>query len=119
MRHLKKGRKLGRPADHRRAMLLNLCKSLIEHERVTTTEARAKELRSWIEPLITYAREDSVIRRRRAFAKLRDNGLVAKLFTDLGPRYAQRPGGYTRRMRLGPRHGDNAPMTIIEFVPEA
>ena len=117
MRHLNKGRKLGRAADHRRAMMLNLCKSLIEHERLTLTEAKAKELRSWVEPMVTMAKTDTVANRRRAFAKLRDNGLVAKLFTELAPRYATRPGGYTRRMRLGPRRSDSAQMAIIEFLP--
>ncbi len=117
MRHLNKGRKLGRAADHRRSLMLNLCKSIIEHERLTTTEAKAKELRSWIEPLVTMAKVDSIPNRQRAFAKLRDRTLVGKLFGELAPRYAKRPGGYTRRMRLGPRAGDSAPMTIIEFVP--
>ena len=116
MRHLKSGRKFGREASHRRAMLLNLCKSLIDHGRITTTEAKAKELRGWIEPMITAAREDTIHRRRLAFAKLRDNGLVAKLFTELAPRFAGRPGGYTRSMKLGPRKGDAAEMAIIEFV---
>ncbi len=117
MRHLNKGRKLGRDSAHRKAMMLNLCKSLIEHERITTTEAKAKELRSWVEPLVTLAKDDTLAHRRRAFDKLRDRGLVHKLFTDLGPRFKTRPGGYTRRMRLGPRSGDSAPMTIIEFLP--
>ncbi|MCO4760764.1 MAG: 50S ribosomal protein L17 [Myxococcales bacterium] len=116
MRHLKSGRKLGRDTAHRKSMMLNLCKSLIEHERITTTEAKAKELRSWVEPLITLAKEDSVHNRRLAFNKLRDRGLVHKLFTELAPRYQARPGGYTRRMKLGPRTGDRAPMNIIELV---
>lgn len=116
MRHQKRGRRLGREASHRKALISNLCKSLIEHERITTTEAKAKELRRHVEPLITLAKEDSVHRRRLAFARLRDNGLVAKLFTELGPRYATRPGGYTRRYKLGPRAGDAAKMAIIEFV---
>jgi large subunit ribosomal protein L17 len=116
MRHLNKGRKLGRETSHRRAMLLNLCKSLIEHERLTTTVPKAKELRSWIEPMITMAKADSIHHRRLVFAKLRDNGLVTKLFTELAPRYSTRPGGYTRSMKIGPRSGDAAPMAIIEFV---
>lgn len=116
MRHLKSGRKLGRDTAHRKSMMLNLCKSLIEHGRITTTEAKAKELRSWVEPLVTLAKEDSVHNRRLAFDKLRDRALVGKLFTEIGPRFAARPGGYTRRMKLGPRSGDRAPMTIIEFV---
>ena len=119
MRHMKRGRKLGRDTAHRRAMLLNLCKSLIEHERLTTTEAKAKELRSWVEPLVTLAKQDSIHNRQQAFNKLRDRGLVHKLFTELGPRYKARPGGYTRRMKVGPRSGDRAPMSIVEFVPAA
>ena len=97
-------------------MLLNLCKSLIEHERITTTDAKAKELRAWIEPLITLGKEDSVHRRRLAFAKLRDNVLVSKLFNELGKKYAGRPGGYTRTLKLGQRSGDAAHISIIEFV---
>ncbi|MFZ4578018.1 MAG: 50S ribosomal protein L17 [Myxococcota bacterium] len=117
MRHLKSGRHFGRESSHRRAMLLNLCKSLITHERLTTTVAKAKELRGWVEPLITLAKEDTIHHRRLAFAQLRDNGLVAKLFTELGPRFKTRPGGYTRSMKLGPRHGDAAPEAVIELVP--
>ena len=116
MRHLKSGRKFGREASHRRAMLLNMCKSLIQAERITTTVAKAKELRGWIEPMITLAKEDSLHRRRLAFAELRDNSLVAKLFNELAPKYKTRPGGYTRSLKIGPRHGDAAPMAIIEFV---
>jgi large subunit ribosomal protein L17 len=116
MRHMVRGNKLSRKTSHRKAMMLNLCKSLIEHERITTTEAKAKELRTWVEPLITMARVDSLANRSRAFAALRDGQLVSKLFTDLAPRFASRPGGYTRRLKLGPRHGDKAEMEIIEFV---
>ncbi len=116
MRHLKSGRHFGRETSHRRAMLLNLCKSLIEHERIETTVAKAKELRGWVEPMITAAKDDSIHHRRLAFAKLRDNGLVTKLFTDLAVRYKGRPGGYTRAFKLGPRVGDAAHMAIIEFV---
>ncbi len=116
MRHLNKGNKLSRETSHRKAMLLNLCKSLIEHGRITTTVAKAKELRGWIEPMVTMAKEDSVHRRRLAFAKLRDNGLVARLFGELGPKYESRPGGYTRTLKLGRRTGDAAEMALIEFV---
>ncbi len=116
MRHLNKGNKLSRETSHRKAMLLNLCKSLIEHGRITTTVAKAKELRGWIEPMVTMAKEDSIHRRRMAFAKLRDNGLVARLFGDLGPKYVSRPGGYTRTLKLGRRTGDAAEMALIEFV---
>ncbi|MBM4341956.1 MAG: 50S ribosomal protein L17 [Deltaproteobacteria bacterium] len=116
MRHLNKGNKLSRETSHRKAMLLNLCKSLIEHGRITTTVAKAKELRGWIEPMVTMAKEDSIHRRRLAFAKLRDNGLVARLFGELGPKYVARPGGYTRTLKLGRRTGDAAEMALIEFV---
>lgn len=116
MRHLNKGNKLSRETSHRKAMLLGMCKSLIEHGRITTTVAKAKELRGWIEPMVTAAKEDSVHRRRLAFARLRDNGLVAKLFTELAPKYSARPGGYTRTLKLGRRTGDAAEMALIEFV---
>ena len=116
MRHKKNGNRLSRETSHRRSMLLNLCKSLIEHERITTTDAKAKELRAWIEPLVTLGKEDSVHRRRLAFAKLRDNTLVSKLFDNLGKKYATRPGGYTRILKMGFRVGDNAPMAFVELV---
>jgi large subunit ribosomal protein L17 len=116
MRHLKSGRRLSREASHRKALLLNLTKSLIEHEKLTTTLAKAKELRRWFEPLITLAKDDSLHHRRLAFAQLRDNGLVAKLFSDIGPRFKARPGGYTRTLKIGPRQGDAAPMARIELV---
>ncbi len=116
MRHLKSGNKLSRETSHRRAMLLNLCKSLIEHGRIVTTIAKAKELRMWIEPIVTLGKEDTIPHRRLAFAKLRDNGLVAKVFTELGPRFKTRPGGYTRTLKTGHRVGDAAEMAIIEFV---
>jgi len=116
MRHLNKGNKLSRETSHRRSMLLNLCKSLIHHGRLVTTVAKAKELRGWIEPMVTAARDDSIHRRRLSFAELRDNGLVARLFTEIAPRYAGRPGGYTRTLKLGRRSGDAAEMAVIEFV---
>ena len=116
MRHLNKGNNLSRETSHRRSMLLNLCKSLITHGQLTTTIAKAKELRRWIEPMITAAREDTVHQRRLSFAKLRDNGLVAKLFTELAPKYAARPGGYTRTLKIGRRTGDAAEMAVIAFV---
>ena len=116
MRHLNSGRKFGRETSHRKAMMLNLCKSLIEHGRITTTVPKAKELRAWIEPMVTRAKTDSIHNRRLAFADLRDNGLVAKLYTEIAPKYAGRPGGYTRAFKLGPRQGDAAPMALLEFV---
>jgi large subunit ribosomal protein L17 len=89
---------------------------MIRHGKVKTTEAKAKELRSWLEPLVTLAKEDSVHRRQLAFSKLRDKDLVHLLFSELGPRYKERPGGYTRRYKLEPRTGDRAKMALIEFV---
>jgi len=121
MRHRKSGRKLNRDAAHRKAMLSNQAKSLIEHERITTTLPKAKELRKVVEPMITKAKEDSVHRKRMAFAKLQDRKAVSKLFDVLAPRYASRPGGYTRIMKAGYRHGDNAALAVVELVdrPEA
>ncbi|MFB6259822.1 MAG: 50S ribosomal protein L17 [Thiohalorhabdaceae bacterium] len=121
MRHRKSGRKLKRSASERKALLSNQAKSLIEHESITTTVPKAKELRRYVEPLVTKAKESSVHRKRQAFGKLQDRKAVAKLFDELGPRYSQRPGGYTRILKAGYRDGDNAPMAVIEFVhrPEA
>ena len=116
MRHRKNGRKLNRNSSHRKAMFANMSASLIKHGLIKTTVAKAKELRRHIEPLITLAKQDSVANRRQAFATLRDNETVAKLFTQLGPRYTARPGGYTRVLKCGFRHGDKAPMAIIELV---
>ncbi|MFP4560281.1 MAG: 50S ribosomal protein L17 [Thiohalorhabdus sp.] len=121
MRHRKSGRKLNRRASQRKALLQNQAKSLIEHERITTTVPKAKELRRYVEPMITKAKENTVHRKRLAFAKLQDRRAVGKLFDDLGPRFQQRSGGYTRILKAGYREGDNAPMAIIELVdrPEA
>lgn len=116
MRHRKSGRKLNRNSSHRKAMFKNMSASLIEHEVIRTTVAKAKELRSVAEPLITLAKEDSVHNRRLAFSRLRDKAAVGKLFTDLGPRYQTRPGGYIRILKCGYRPGDNAPMAIVELV---
>ncbi len=116
MRHLKSGRKLNRTSSHRKAMFRNMAASLLRHEMIRTTVPKAKELRRKVEPLITLARTDDVHRRRLAFARLRDDEVVNKLFTELGPRYASRPGGYTRILKCGFRAGDNAPMCIIELV---
>jgi len=116
MRHRKSGRKLNRNSSHRKAMFKNMSASLIEHEVIKTTVAKAKELRSVAEPLITLAKEDSVHNRRLAFARLRDTAAVGKLFTDLGKRYENRPGGYIRILKCGYRQGDNAPMAIVELV---
>lgn len=116
MRHLKSGRKLNRTSSHRKAMFKNMANSLFEHEIIKTTLPKAKELRRTAEPLITLAKNDTVANRRLAFARLRDKAMVAKLFTELGPRYANRPGGYLRVLKCGFRPGDSAPMAIVELV---
>ena len=116
MRHLKSGRKLNRNSSHRKAMFRNMASSLFEHEIIKTTVPKAKELRRVAEPLITLAKEDSVAHRRLAFDRLRDRDVVTKLFNELGPRYAERPGGYLRIMKCGFRAGDNAPMAYVELV---
>jgi len=116
MRHRKSGRKLNRNSSHRKAMFRNMSASLFEHEMIRTTLPKAKELRRKAEPLITLAKEDSVANRRLAFSRLRDRDVVTKLFNELGPRYATRPGGYLRILKCGFRSGDNAPMAIVELV---
>ena len=116
MRHGNGLRKLNRTSAHRKAMLRNMMNSLIEHEAIKTTVPKAKELRRVVEPMITLAKVDSVANRRLAFARLRDDASVAKLFTNLGPRYNSRPGGYTRILKMGFRVGDNAPMAFVELV---
>ena len=116
MRHRQSGRQLNRNSSHRKAMMSNMATSLVSHEVIRTTLPKAKELRRYIEPLITLAKEDSVARRRQAFTKLRDKAGVGKLFTELGPRYKERPGGYTRILKCGFRSGDNAKMALIELV---
>ena len=116
MRHRKSGRHLGRTSAHRRAMYRNMAASLIEHEVIKTTVPKAKELRRVAEPLITLAKEDSVANRRLAFSRLRSQAAVGKLFAELGPRYAERAGGYTRILRAGYRSGDAAPVAYIELV---
>lgn len=116
MRHRHSGRALNRNSSHRKAMFRNMTVSLVEHELIKTTVAKAKELRGYAEPIITLAKEDSVANRRTAFNRLRDKAAVGKLFTDLGPRYEQRPGGYIRIMKCGYRAGDNAPMAYVELV---
>ncbi len=116
MRHRKSGRKLNRNSSHRKAMFKNMSASLIEHEMIKTTVAKAKELRSVAEPLITLSKVDTVHNRRIAFSRLRDKNAVSKLFADLGPRYESRPGGYIRILKCGFRDGDNAPMAYVELV---
>lgn len=116
MRHRLSGRQLGRKAPHRKAMFRNMTASLVEHELIKTTLPKAKELRRVAEPLITLAKQDSVANRRLAFARLNCKSAVGKLFSQLGPRYATRPGGYIRILKCGFRAGDKAPMAYVELV---
>ena len=116
MRHRKAGRALGRSMSHRKATMKSLALSLFKHNAVKTTVAKSKELRIYAEPLITLARKDTVANRRLAFAELRDNTVVKKLFTEIAPAYAERPGGYTRILKMGHRVGDGAQMARIELV---
>ncbi|MFK7957774.1 MAG: 50S ribosomal protein L17 [Lysobacterales bacterium] len=116
MRHQKSGRKLNRNSSHRKAMFRNMAASLFQHGMIRTTLPKAKELRRVAEPLITLAKTDGVANRRVAFSRLRDKEAVGKLFSEIAPRYAERPGGYTRIMKCGFRAGDSAPMAYIELV---
>ena len=116
MRHRKSGRKFNRNSPHRKAMMRNLANALFRHEAIKTTLPRAKELRRVAEPLITLAKIDGVHNRRLAFDRLRDKEIVGKLFTELGPRYIDRPGGYMRVLKFGYRAGDAAPMAFVELV---
>jgi large subunit ribosomal protein L17 len=116
MRHRKSGRQLNRNSSHRSAMFRNMAGSLIEHEVIKTTLPKAKELRRVVEPLITLAKEDTVANRRLAFSRTRSKETVGKLFSELGPRFKERPGGYTRILKCGYRAGDAAPMAYIELV---
>jgi large subunit ribosomal protein L17 len=116
MRHRNQGRKLNRTPTHRAALLSSLASALIKHEQIATTLPKAKELRRVADRLITLAKRGDLHARRLAFARIRDEAMVAKLFDTLGPRYAARPGGYTRVMKAGFRYGDAAPMAVIELV---
>jgi large subunit ribosomal protein L17 len=116
MRHRNSGRQLNRNSSHRKAMFSNMAISLFDHEVIKTTLPKAKELRRVAEPLITLAKKDSVANRRVAFSRIRDKAMVGKLFTDLGPRYQERPGGYMRILKCGFRPGDKAPMAYVELV---
>ena len=116
MRHRNVGRYFSRTSSHRKAMFRNMTTSLVEHELIKTTLPKAKELRRYAEPLITLAKSDSVANRRLAFSRLRDKDAVGKLFTQLGPRYSTRPGGYIRILKCGLRAGDKAPMAYVELV---
>lgn len=121
MRHRKTGRKLNRTATHKRAMMSNMATSLLEHERISTTLPKAKELRTIVEPLITLAKRGDLHARRRASNVVHDRDVLTKLFSELAERFEGRTGGYTRIVKIGPRRGDNAPMAFIELVdtPEA
>ena len=119
MRHRKAGRKFNRTSSHRSAMFKNMAVSLIDHEIIKTTLPKAKELRRIAEPLITLSKTDNVANRRLAFNRTRNAAAVGKLFSELGPRYAERPGGYTRILKCGFRSGDSAPMAYIELVDRA
>ncbi|MCW9709247.1 50S ribosomal protein L17 [Fodinibius salsisoli] len=116
MRHLVKGRKLGRTPSHRKATLSSLSVALIKEHRIVTTEAKAKELRSYVEPLITKAKEDTTHNRRQVFSKLRDKQVVSHLFEEVAQKAMDRPGGYTRVIKIGNRSGDGAKMAVIELV---
>src|SRR5271168_2127819 len=116
MRHRNSGRQLSRNASHRHAMLRNMATSLLQHETIRTTVPKAKELRRVVEPLITLAKVDSMAMRRLAYSRLRDVGVVEKLFVDLGPRFKARAGGYTRILKMEPRAGDSADMALMQLV---
>jgi large subunit ribosomal protein L17 len=116
MRHAKTGRKFSRTASHRKAMFANLAASLIKHEQIATTLPKAKDLRPIVEKLVTLAKRGDLHARRQAISQLRDLGMVKKLFETIGPRYKARAGGYTRVLKAGFRHGDSAPLAVIEFV---
>ena len=116
MRHKKIGRRLGRDSSHRKAMFRNMAVSLIEHESISTTLPKAKELRRTLEPLITLAKEDNVSKRRMVFNKIRNKAAVGKLFEEIGPRFKDRPGGYLRILKKGSRPGDSAPMALVQLT---
>ena len=116
MRHQNSGRKLNRTPSHRKAMFANMATSLFEHERIKTTDAKAKEIRRVAEKLVTLAKKGDVSARRLVARTVRDPEVLKKLFEDIGPRYAERAGGYTRIVKIGPRAGDNAPMSLVELV---
>ena len=116
MRHRKSGRQFNRNSSHRQAMFRNMMVSSLQHEQIKTTVAKAKELRMFVEPVITLGKEPTLANKRAAFDKLRDRDIVAKLFDDIGERMKDRPGGYTRILKCGNRPGDNAPMAYIQLV---
>ncbi|HOG08421.1 MAG: 50S ribosomal protein L17 [Syntrophales bacterium] len=117
MRHGKFGKKLGRSSSHRQAMLRNMVTSLIRTEKITTTDAKAKVLKSLADRMVTLGKRGDLHARRQALSFIRDRAMVIKLFDELSPRFRERPGGYTRIVKMGYRHGDNAPVSVIEFIP--
>ena len=117
MRHGKFGKKLGRSSSHRQAMLRNMVTSLIRAEKITTTDAKAKVLKSLADRRVTLGKRGDLHARRQALSFIRDRAMVIKLFDELSPRFRERPGGYTRIVKMGYRHGDNAPVSVIEFIP--
>jgi large subunit ribosomal protein L17 len=117
MRHGKFGKKLGRSSSHRQAMLRNMGTSLIRTEKITTTDAKAKVLKSLADRMVTLGKRGDLHARRQALSFIRDRAMVIKLFDELSPRFRERPGGYTRIVKMGYRHGDNAPVSVIEFIP--
>ena len=117
MRHLKSGRKLNRTPSHRWALMRNLVTSLLRDERIQTTDPKAKELRRWADRVISLGKQGSLYARRRALGIVRDKGVVRKLFDTLAPRFKDRPGGYTRIIKIGWRHGDHAPISLVELMP--
>ncbi|MDP6559895.1 MAG: 50S ribosomal protein L17 [Candidatus Binatia bacterium] len=119
MRHLKKGRKLNRSPSHRLALMRNLVTSLLRHGRIETTVPKAKELRRWTDWMIGLGKEGTLHARRRALAVIQDKAVVRELFEKLAPRFKDRPGGYTRAVKVGLRRGDSAPLSVIELIPEA
>ena len=119
MRHHLSGRQLSRNSSHRHALMRNLAIALLRYETIRTTVPKAKELRRVVEPIITLGKKDSIAARRRAFSQLRDEALVEKLFTDVGPRFKARAGGYTRILKMEPRPGDSAPMALVALVDKA
>jgi large subunit ribosomal protein L17 len=118
MRHRKAGRKLGRTTSHRKAMLRNIVTSFMKHEKIVTTDAKAKELRKIAEKIITLGKKDNLHARRQVLSFIRDRAVVKKLFEELSPRYSERDGGYSRIVKVGYRAGDNAPMSVIELISE-
>lgn len=116
MRHFIRGRKLNRTAAHRKALMANLTVALIQHKRIKTTTAKAKELRGFAERMVTFAKKNTIAARRQVYKRVRDYSAVKELFDNIGPQYTDRPGGYTRVIKLGNRRGDNAELAVIEFV---